>query len=98
AAWTLIEGAWRSVAAIAIAPLQDLLNLDTSTRMNLPGRATGNWTWRFTSDAIAPWLVERLLDATTIYGRDPALYEGKGAEAGGQSGQDAAGVGGRAPS
>jgi 4-alpha-glucanotransferase len=97
AAWTLINAAWSSVAVIAIVPLQDLLNLDNSTRMNLPGRATGNWTWRFTSDAISPRLVDRLLEATTLYGRDPALYAGKGEEAGGQSGQDAVGAGGRAP-
>ncbi|MCC6455239.1 MAG: 4-alpha-glucanotransferase [Caldilineaceae bacterium] len=97
AAWTLINAAWSSVAVLAIAPLQDLLNLDTSTRMNLPGRATGNWTWRFTSDAINHWLIDRLLETTTLYGRDPAIYAGKGEEAGGQSGQDAVGTGGRAP-
>jgi 4-alpha-glucanotransferase len=97
AAWTLIDAAWSSVARFAIVPLQDLLNLDTSTRMNLPGRASGNWTWRFTPDAITPKLVNRLLEATTIYGRDPALYAGKAAEAGGQTGQDAVGAGGLTP-
>ena len=30
---------WSSVAALAIAPLQDLLNLGKGTRMNVPGRA-----------------------------------------------------------
>jgi 4-alpha-glucanotransferase len=93
AAWTLIDAAWSSVAVIAIVPLQDLLNLDSSARMNLPGRAAGNWGWRFTPDVINPYLVARLLEATTIYGRDPALYAGKGDEAGGQSGQDAPGAG-----
>ena len=88
-----IDAAWSSVAVIAIVPLQDLLNLDSSARMNLPGRAAGNWGWRFTPDAINSFLVARLLEATTIYGRDPALYEGKGDEAGGQSGQDAPGAG-----
>jgi hypothetical protein len=63
--------------------------------MNLPGRADGNWTWRFHPDALSPYLVARLLEATTLYGRDPALYVGKSAEAGGQSGQDAVGAGGR---
>ncbi len=74
AAWTLIDAAWSSVALMAIAPLQDLLNLDTSARMNLPGRAAGNWTWRLPADAITTPLIDRLLEATTIYGRDPQLY------------------------
>jgi 4-alpha-glucanotransferase len=87
AAWTLINAAWSSVALIAIAPLQDLLNLNTSARMNLPGRASGNWTWRLPANAITPALVARLLETTTIYGRDPSLYLGKEAEAGGQSGK-----------
>jgi 4-alpha-glucanotransferase len=95
AAWTLVEAAWRSVAVIAIAPLQDILNLGSSARMNLPGTSAGNWSWRFTADALTPYVKDRLLEATTIYGRDPALYEGKGDEAGGQTGQDAPGTGGR---
>jgi 4-alpha-glucanotransferase len=38
--------AWSSPAALAIAPLQDLLNLGAEARMNVPGRAEGNWGWR----------------------------------------------------
>jgi 4-alpha-glucanotransferase len=34
------------MAALAIAPLQDLLNLGAESRMNVPGRAGGNWRWR----------------------------------------------------
>ncbi len=34
---------WSPVAALAIAPLQDLLNLGREGRMNMPGRADGNW-------------------------------------------------------
>jgi 4-alpha-glucanotransferase len=35
--------AWGSVAALAITPLQDALNLGNEARMNVPGRAGGNW-------------------------------------------------------
>ena len=42
----LIRLAWSSTAALAIAPLQDLLNLGSEARMNVPGRAEGNWRWR----------------------------------------------------
>jgi 4-alpha-glucanotransferase len=34
--------------------LQDLLNLGNDARMNLPGRADGNWRWRFTEDMLTP--------------------------------------------
>jgi hypothetical protein len=46
AAPALLRLAWSSPAAPAIAPLQDLLNLGSEARMNVPGRADGNWRWR----------------------------------------------------
>ncbi|MFP5410457.1 MAG: 4-alpha-glucanotransferase [Gammaproteobacteria bacterium] len=36
-----------SAAALAILPMQDLLQLGSAARMNTPGTADGNWTWRF---------------------------------------------------
>jgi len=45
--------AWSSVAALAIAPLQDLLNLGKQARMNVPGRADGNWRWRCTENMLS---------------------------------------------
>src|SRR5271169_3114539 len=52
AASILINLAWSSAAALAMAPLQDLLNLGNGARMNLPGRAEGNWRWRCTEDML----------------------------------------------
>jgi 4-alpha-glucanotransferase len=46
AAPALMGLAWSSVAAVSIAPLQDLLNLGREARMNVPGRADGNWDAR----------------------------------------------------
>jgi 4-alpha-glucanotransferase len=46
----LIRLAWSSAAALAIAPLQDVLNLGPEARMNVPGRAEGNWRWRTTEE------------------------------------------------
>ena len=43
----LIEAAWASVAAMAIIPMQDLLELDSRGRMNTPGTEADNWNWRF---------------------------------------------------
>ncbi len=74
AAWTLVEGAFGSVADTAIVPLQDLLNLGSEARMNLPGRAAGNWSWRFVPEQLNGDVSARLLEATELYGRAPALY------------------------
>jgi 4-alpha-glucanotransferase len=45
-AWDFIRLAWSSVAEMALAPLQDVLDLGSEARMNYPGRGAGNWTWR----------------------------------------------------
>jgi 4-alpha-glucanotransferase len=72
AAWSLIELAWGSVARMAVAPLQDVLSLGSEARMNLPGSAHGNWTWRFRTAQLTDTTQERLRDTTCIYGRAPA--------------------------
>ena len=46
AAPSLVNLAWSSIAALTIAPLQDLLNLGAESRMNIPGSTSGNWRWR----------------------------------------------------
>jgi 4-alpha-glucanotransferase len=45
-AWDLLRVAFTSLADRAIVPMQDVLGLGTDARMNRPGEATGNWTWR----------------------------------------------------
>ncbi len=42
-----IELALSSVADTAIIPMQDILELGSKSRMNIPGTASGNWGWRF---------------------------------------------------
>jgi len=64
AAPALMELAWSSKAALAIAPLQDLLNLGNEARMNVPGRIEGNWRWRATEAMIADPAFESLRDLT----------------------------------
>jgi 4-alpha-glucanotransferase len=54
AAPEMMRLAWSSPAALAIAPLQDVLNLGASARMNTPGQAVGNWRWRLTDDPLSP--------------------------------------------
>jgi 4-alpha-glucanotransferase len=64
AAPALMEMAWSSRAALAIAPFQDLLNLGKEARMNVPGRADGNWRWRMTENMLSELPFERLRDLT----------------------------------
>jgi 4-alpha-glucanotransferase len=65
----LLRLAWESVAALAIAPLQDLLNLGNEARMNVPGRAGGNWHWRCTAEMMSTRAFEWLRDLTDTSGR-----------------------------
>jgi 4-alpha-glucanotransferase len=64
AASALMDLAWSSAAALAIAPLQDLLNLGSEARMNVPGRVEGNWSWRCKDDIMSESAFERLRDLT----------------------------------
>lgn len=43
----LVKAALESPAALAILPMQDLLELDSEARMNTPGTTEGNWRWQF---------------------------------------------------
>ncbi|VTR95182.1 4-alpha-glucanotransferase : 4-alpha-glucanotransferase OS=Roseiflexus castenholzii (strain DSM 13941 / HLO8) GN=Rcas_2645 PE=3 SV=1: Glyco_hydro_77 [Gemmata massiliana] len=69
--WDLLREAWASVAAVAIAPLQDVLSLGSDARMNKPGVATGNWRWRFRLDQFRGDVIQRMADLTTLYNRVP---------------------------
>ncbi len=68
-AWDLIRLAWSSVAALAIAPMQDLLGLGNEARMNYPGRQEGNWAWRMTDGMLRQDLRDRLRELNYLYHR-----------------------------
>jgi len=67
--WAFIRLAWASVANTAIVPMQDLLGLDSSGRMNLPGTTINNWIWRAKSNDFSDAIAEKLAHLTLIYGR-----------------------------
>ena len=67
--WDMIRLAFASVADMAIIPMQDLLSLDNSARLNTPGNPSGNWTWRYRYDQLDHSIIERLQTLTDIYGR-----------------------------
>jgi 4-alpha-glucanotransferase len=67
--WPLLQAALGSVAHTAILPMQDLLGLDGSHRMNTPGTTVNNWLWKFDWEWISPDLVGRLKHLNRLYGR-----------------------------
>ena len=71
AAPALMQLAWSSKAALALAPLQDLLNLGAEARMNVPGRLEGNWRWRCTNDTLSAPAFQWLADLTETSNRSP---------------------------
>jgi 4-alpha-glucanotransferase len=68
-AWDLIRLALSSVADTAIVALQDVMRLGDEARMNVPGRPTGNWGWRFLPHQLHNGLAEGLGELTAVYGR-----------------------------
>ena len=71
--WDLIRLLFRSVADMVVVPLQDVLALGTEARMNMPGQAEGNWTWRLSPGQLTPQHAERLRDLVDLYGRHTAF-------------------------
>jgi len=67
--WGLIDLAYGSRAALALAPAQDVLGLAGEARMNRPGSTEGNWRWRLERDALTPALAKRLRGLAEQHGR-----------------------------
>ena len=71
-AWSLIRAAYASVAERAIVPLQDVANLGSEARMNTPGRAEGNWSWRARPEHLSSESAARLKRLAELTGRLPS--------------------------
>ena len=65
----IVEMAVASVADTAIIPMQDVLAHGSKSRMNTPGTATGNWTWRFQWGQLKAGQKKFLKDITVKYNR-----------------------------
>ncbi|MBN2805120.1 MAG: 4-alpha-glucanotransferase [Prolixibacteraceae bacterium] len=65
----LIEMTWASTASLAMVPMQDVLGLNGHSRMNIPGTATGNWTWRYRKTALKSDRLAFFKRLNTIYNR-----------------------------
>ena len=72
--WDLMRAAAASVADTAIHPMQDVLGLDGSHRMNFPGKPEGYWEWRFSWAQVRPEHAQRLAHFGALYGRDGSVH------------------------
>ncbi|MGH1365686.1 MAG: 4-alpha-glucanotransferase [Calditrichia bacterium] len=70
--WGMIRTALASIAVLAILPVQDVLSLDSSARMNTPGMPSGNWSWRLLADQLNEQHAVSLARLTEVYGRAQA--------------------------
>jgi len=49
---SIIKRIMSSSAGLTIFPIQDLLGYGSDTRLNIPGKADGNWQYRITKDQL----------------------------------------------
>ena len=69
-AWDMIRLAFASSADTAIIPVQDLLGMDESHRMNTPGTAQHNWGFRFKKAALGIEIKDGIRYLSWLYGRE----------------------------
>ncbi len=68
--WTAIARLLASRANAVIIPAQDILGLGSKARMNIPGSASGNWTWRL-RQPLPAMAMQRLADLIRGHDRWP---------------------------
>jgi 4-alpha-glucanotransferase len=78
--WDMIRGANASVADLCLVPVQDILDLGTEARMNMPSRASGNWSWRCPEGALTPEIAAELAAISEVTDREPEPPAGTSTE------------------
>jgi 4-alpha-glucanotransferase len=71
-AWDFVRTGYQAVSRLAVFPLQDLLNLDSTARFNTPGQPAGNWSWRYRAvqlEQLRRNSAAYLRELGTLYGR-----------------------------
>lgn len=68
--WQMIRTLLASSAKYAIFPMQDIMGLDNSARMNVPSTVgISNWSWRMDPNQLEGWKLDRLREYIMLYGR-----------------------------
>ena len=70
----MIQLAFSSKSALAIAPMQDYLGMGSEARLNTPGTTMNNWRWRLEAEAVTPELVEWVRDQVEVTSRTPPKH------------------------
>ncbi len=66
---SMIRLSMASVSFLCIVPMQDVLMLDSSSRMNVPGTIGGNWNWRFQWKQLRHEILEKISHYMNLYHR-----------------------------
>ena len=66
----MIRGIYSSVSDYAIVTMQDLLDKDATSRMNVPSTVGGNWEWRMVAEDLTEERKEFLRNITVRYSRE----------------------------
>lgn len=66
----ILKTVFESHSGLVIFPIQDLLGYGSDTRLNIPGKADGNWQFRITKDQLNTIDKEKFKKYNRIYGRN----------------------------
>lgn len=67
---SILRTIFRSNAGIVILPIQDILGYGSDTRLNIPGKADGNWQFRITREQLDSIDKEKFKRFNYLYGRN----------------------------
>lgn len=67
--WDMIRACFGTTAYKAVVPIQDIFGQDENFRMNVPGVAAGNWSYRYQKHLLTDELAAHLLSVTKLFGR-----------------------------
>lgn len=66
---SILRSIYVSNAALAVFPIQDILGYGSDTRLNIPGKADGNWQFRITRDQLMEIDREKFKKFNAMYAR-----------------------------
>lgn len=67
--WAMTRLAMSSVSFLSVLPMQDILMLDSSARMNIPGTVNNNWLWRYNWSQVNSEMIANLSHLMMLYQR-----------------------------
>lgn len=66
---SIIRTMFQSHAGLVVMPIQDLLGYGSDTRLNIPGKADGNWQYRVTKEQLDSIDRRKFRDLNNLYSR-----------------------------